>query len=98
MDGVPSSRGYRGGFASRLMAKDLGLVKTAAEHCGAPVPLTEEAQRWGGWVGLGCRDTRVEADRFWVAYQVTVHQGGCGGGRRALLHSSLAARPAFVPA
>ncbi|PRW44552.1 putative 3-hydroxyisobutyrate mitochondrial [Chlorella sorokiniana] len=45
MEGVPSSRGYRGGFASRLMAKDLGLVMKAAEHCGAPVPLTQEAER-----------------------------------------------------
>ena len=45
MEGVPSSRAYRGGFASRLMAKDLGLVAKAAEHCGAPVPMTQEAQR-----------------------------------------------------
>lgn len=52
---MPASRGYRGGFASRLMAKDLSLVVTAAEHCGAPVPLTQEAQRWVVvWVGWHC--------------------------------------------
>ena len=55
MEGVPASRGYRGGFASRLMAKDLSLVVTAAEHCGAPVPLSQEAQRWVVvWVGWHC--------------------------------------------
>lgn len=30
MDGVPSSRGYTGGFACDLMVKDLGLATTAA--------------------------------------------------------------------
>merc|ERR1712190_491133 len=30
MDGVPSSRGYTGGFACDLMAKDLGLAAAAA--------------------------------------------------------------------
>ena len=42
-DGVPSSRGYRGGFAASLMVKDLGLAATAAEHCGAPLPMAETA-------------------------------------------------------
>jgi len=41
---VPSSRGYRGGFSSRLMVKDLSLVLRAAEHCSAPTPLTEQAR------------------------------------------------------
>lgn len=45
MEGVPSSRGYKGGFSSQLMVKDLSLVLKAAGHCGAPAPLTEEARR-----------------------------------------------------
>ena len=45
MEGVPSSRAYKGGFSSQLMVKDLGLVLRAAEHCGAPAPLTEQAQK-----------------------------------------------------
>lgn len=44
-EGVPSSRGYAGGFASRLMVKDLGLVLAAAEGCGAPVPMAAVARR-----------------------------------------------------
>merc|ERR1719313_442529 len=30
MDGVPAARGYTGGFATDLMAKDLGLAAAAA--------------------------------------------------------------------
>lgn len=35
----------QGGFASRLMVKDLGLVLKAAQYCKAPTPLTEQAQK-----------------------------------------------------
>ncbi|KAL4420155.1 hypothetical protein ABPG77_008291, partial [Micractinium sp. CCAP 211/92] len=45
VEGVPSSRGYHGGFSSQLMVKDLSLILKAAEHCGAPVPLTAEARK-----------------------------------------------------
>jgi 3-hydroxyisobutyrate dehydrogenase len=45
MEGVPSSRAYKGGFASRLMVKDLGLAIKAAQHCHAPLPMAEEARR-----------------------------------------------------
>lgn len=45
MEGVPSSRGYKGGFASRLMVKDLGLAMQAAQHYQAPTPMAERAQR-----------------------------------------------------
>jgi 3-hydroxyisobutyrate dehydrogenase len=38
MPGVPSSRGYSGGFGSALMAKDLGLALDAARAAGAPLP------------------------------------------------------------
>ena len=39
MDGVPASRGYRGGFGSDLMLKDLGLAEEAALAAGAAIPL-----------------------------------------------------------
>ncbi|CAH0550035.1 unnamed protein product [Brassicogethes aeneus] len=40
---VPSSNGYKGGFAVPLMAKDLGIADSAALACGAAVPLTAAA-------------------------------------------------------
>lgn len=43
MEGVPSSRGYTGGFGSALMSKDLGLVLDAAKQVGAELPLGEQA-------------------------------------------------------
>jgi len=39
MEGVPSSRGYQGGFGVDLMAKDLGLAVNAANNIKAPLPL-----------------------------------------------------------
>lgn len=36
---VPSGNEYNGGFATKLMAKDLALAEGAAVKCGAPVPL-----------------------------------------------------------
>lgn len=36
---VPSSRNYEGGFGTTLMAKDLGLVQSAATRTQAPIPL-----------------------------------------------------------
>ncbi|KAB2089983.1 hypothetical protein ES319_A03G096300v1 [Gossypium barbadense] len=40
MQGVPSSRNYSGGFASKLMAKDLNLAAASAEEVGQRCPLT----------------------------------------------------------
>lgn len=40
MDGVPSSRGYTGGFGSALMRKDLGLAVASANANNVPMPLT----------------------------------------------------------
>lgn len=40
-EGVPSSRGYTGGFASSLMVKDLGLAEMAATAVGAALPMTQ---------------------------------------------------------
>merc|ERR1712137_1365029 len=39
MDGVPSSRGYTGGFACDLMVKDLGLAAAAAHGAQPKVSL-----------------------------------------------------------
>ncbi|KAJ8958774.1 hypothetical protein NQ314_006373 [Rhamnusium bicolor] len=39
MENVPSSNGYKGGFGTTLIAKDLGLAENAALNCGAPLLL-----------------------------------------------------------
>lgn len=44
MDGVPSSRNYDGGFASKLMAKDLNLAAASAKEVGLKCPLTFQAE------------------------------------------------------
>lgn len=44
MDGVPSSRDYEGGFASKLMAKDLDLAAASAKEAAVKYPLTCQAQ------------------------------------------------------
>mmetsp|Transcript_43032 Transcript_43032/g.97894 ORF Transcript_43032/g.97894 Transcript_43032/m.97894 type:complete len:328 (+) Transcript_43032:172-1155(+) len=45
MEGVPSSRGYTGGFACDLMIKDLGLASSAASLGKTPLPLGAAAQQ-----------------------------------------------------
>ena len=40
---APSNRGYKGGFATALMLKDLKLSQTAAQAVGAATPLGAEA-------------------------------------------------------
>ncbi|KAL7131174.1 hypothetical protein ABFS83_13G180700 [Erythranthe nasuta] len=40
MDGVPASRDYEGGFATKLMAKDLNLAAVSAKQVGATSPMT----------------------------------------------------------
>ncbi|GLT35697.1 hypothetical protein SLA2020_101270 [Shorea laevis] len=44
MEGVPSSRNYGGGFASKLMAKDLNLAVASAKEVGLKFPLMSQAQ------------------------------------------------------
>lgn len=44
MDGVPSSKDYQGGFASKLMAKDLDLAAASAKAAAIKHPLTLQAQ------------------------------------------------------
>ncbi|XP_038894393.1 probable 3-hydroxyisobutyrate dehydrogenase, mitochondrial isoform X3 [Benincasa hispida] len=44
MEEVPSARDYDGGFASKLMAKDLNLAAASAGEVGLQHPLTSQAQ------------------------------------------------------
>ncbi|KAK0578793.1 hypothetical protein LWI29_016351 [Acer saccharum] len=44
MEGVPSSHNYGGGFASKLMAKDLNLASESAKQVGLKCPLTSQAR------------------------------------------------------
>ncbi|CAN1812904.1 Probable 3-hydroxyisobutyrate dehydrogenase, mitochondrial [Linum perenne] len=44
MEGVPSSRNYAGGFATKLMAKDLNLAAGSAKNVDMKCPLTSRAQ------------------------------------------------------
>ncbi|WP_394538425.1 3-hydroxyisobutyrate dehydrogenase [Lysobacter enzymogenes] len=44
LENAPASRGYRGGFGSDLMLKDLGLAAEAAMGVGSPIPLGELAR------------------------------------------------------
>lgn len=43
MEGVPSDRGFTGGFANELMEKDLFLASQAARASGSPTPLAANA-------------------------------------------------------
>jgi 3-hydroxyisobutyrate dehydrogenase len=45
MDGVPSSKGYAGGFGVDLMLKDLGLATENASDLDASVPLGELSRK-----------------------------------------------------
>ena len=44
MEDVPASRGYKGGFMTDLMIKDLGLAIDAAKAVECPIPVTEFAR------------------------------------------------------
>ena len=57
MDGVPASKDYKGGFASKLMSKDLGLASAAAKHCNAKIPMSEEAAKLYQQVAPSCTCT-----------------------------------------
>ncbi|KAL3313507.1 hypothetical protein Ciccas_007892 [Cichlidogyrus casuarinus] len=45
VEGIPSSKGYVGGFASILMAKDLGLAQNASTSAKSPIPLGSVAHQ-----------------------------------------------------
>ena len=57
MENVPSSNGYKGGFGTALMTKDLGLAQDAATRAQAATPLGSLAHqvRWYhcSWEGRG---------------------------------------------
>ena len=51
---APSNRGYKGGFATALMLKDLKLAQAAAQDAGATTPLgAEAAQLYGLFAANG---------------------------------------------
>ncbi|CAL5184159.1 unnamed protein product [Lathyrus oleraceus] len=58
MEGVPSSRDYNGGFASKLMAKDLNLAVESAKLAGCKYPLTSQAQEIYTELCNGGHDTK----------------------------------------
>ena len=43
MPDIPASKGYRDGFATGHMIKDLGLAISAAEHAASPIPMGQKA-------------------------------------------------------
>jgi len=60
MPGVPSSRGYTGGFQSRLMKKDLSLAVGAARSQGVPLPIGNIA--WMSYDDLCIRNSNGEIE------------------------------------
>jgi len=59
MEGVPSSRGYEGGFGVDLISKDLSLALTAAQTVKASIPLGATALQLYNLIsthGLGGKD------------------------------------------
>ena len=72
-EGVPSSRNYAGGFRAQLMAKDLQLAVTAAEHVGAPHPMTHAARALFEKVAAAdpAADFSVRAVAVWLDQHAT---------------------------
>ena len=55
---APSNRGYKGGFATALMLKDLKLAQAAAQNAGATTPLgAQAAQLYGLFAANGQTET-----------------------------------------
>lgn len=69
MVGVPASKNYDGGFASKLMAKDLNLATMSAKEVDQICPLTSQAEKI--FVEL-CNDGN-EAKDFSCVYQQYYH-------------------------
>ncbi|XP_052202010.1 probable 3-hydroxyisobutyrate dehydrogenase, mitochondrial isoform X7 [Diospyros lotus] len=69
MEGVPSSRNYDGGFASKLMAKDLNLATTSAKEVGVRVPLASEAEQ----IFMGLCDEGHETKDFSCVFRHFYH-------------------------
>ncbi len=64
MANVPSSRGYTGGFAVDLMAKDVGLAVSAANSVKAPVPLGATALQIYNMISTHGCESLLLADSF----------------------------------
>lgn len=65
LEGVPASRGYKGGFAVNLMSKDISLAMAAAQEIKAPLPLGAASQQLYNLIsskGLGGSDFSVVYD------------------------------------
>ena len=59
---TPATRDYEGGFATKLMLKDLALAVAAAEHSGVALPLgttSKELYRLASIRGMGDKDFGV---------------------------------------
>ena len=52
MPDVPASKGYKDGFATRHMIKDLCLALAAAEHVDAQLPMGRKAKELYEQVGV----------------------------------------------
>ena len=65
VENAPSNRGYAGGFASKLMLKDLGLAAAAAKPVDAHLPLGDNALAFYAKL---CDDGFADLD-FSVAYK-----------------------------
>lgn len=62
LGGSPASNGYKGGFGTRLMLKDLGLAVSAGKDAGVALPLgnlTKELYQLADLRGLGDKDFSV---------------------------------------
>lgn len=71
IEGVPSGRGYEGGFGSSLMAKDLGLAQNASTLLQAPTPLGSLAHQL---YRILSKDPNYGSKDFGVVYQFLKEQ------------------------
>ena len=85
MDGVPASRGYRGGFSAALMLKDLHLAAATAETCAAPLHMSRTAEQLYRQV-IQCRSgvskrfvTKLNSANKVLCVDMAVHAGRSGG-------------------
>ncbi|CAI5452674.1 unnamed protein product [Caenorhabditis angaria] len=66
IEGIPSGKGYAGGFGTSLMAKDLSLAQNASTNTQAPTPLGSLAHQI---YRILARDPHYQAKDFGVVYQ-----------------------------
>lgn len=66
IEGIPSGKGYAGGFGTTLMAKDLSLAQNASTNTQAPTPMGSLAHQI---YRILARDPHYQAKDFGVVYQ-----------------------------